>query len=106
LQYWLKKWLFALSLSIGLLIPFSIWATKTIWWSIYQQPWDLPMGVYGMLTILIFVLLLIALVSIIIQSVPRRARGKIIHYALILLTLAFSVACWWIISIITNPYFT
>ena len=106
MQYWLKKWLFALSLSIGLLIPFSIWATKTIWWSNYQQPWDLPMDDYGMLTITIFALLLIALVSIIIQPVPKRARGKIIHYALILITLAFNVACWWIISIITNPYFT
>ena len=97
--------LFVFSLSIGLLIPFSIWAIKTIWWYVFQQAWDLPMDTYGALTITTVVLLLIALVSIIIQPIPKRA-GKLLHFALLLMTLTLNLICWLIVWIITNPGFS
>ncbi len=106
MRYWLKKWLFAFSLSVGLLIPFSLWAIKTLWWSVYQQPWDLPIDAYTVLTIMTFVLLLMALVSIIIQPVPKQSRGKLQFCALLFTTLACNVGCWWIVWIIAGPGFS
>jgi hypothetical protein len=97
LHYWLKKWLFVLSLAIALLIPFSVWAMKTLWWNAYQQTWDLPMDAYGMLIIMMITLLLIALVSVITRPVPDRSRSKAKHFALLLMTLALNVSFWWIL---------
>ncbi len=89
------------------MVPFSVWATKTLWWNAYQQYWDLPMEIYYLLIILMIILLLIALVSIIMRPLPKQQVSKVKHITLLLMTLTLNVGFWWILWIMfANPGFS
>ena len=103
---WMRKWQFTLSLSLALLIPFLIWAIKALMWSWFQQSWDLSGAGYGLLTMAVVVLLIIALATIVRRPVQKKPWKKARHYALLITTLALNVICWSVIWVMSTQGFT
>ena len=103
---WIKRWLFTLSLSMALLIPISVWLAEALAWFLFQRPWDLPIGIFELLIVVVVVLVFIALMAIINQPTQRKPWKKTQHSVLLIITMAFNVICWWVIWLISYGYVT
>jgi hypothetical protein len=103
---WIKRWLFAISLSLAILIPISVFFVEAFTWSSSQQSWSLPITVYGFLVASVIVLLPVALGAIITRQSQRNPWMKAKYYGLVILTLVFNAICWWVIWLISYGYVT
>jgi hypothetical protein len=103
---WTKRWLFAISLSLAILIPISVFLAETFARPSSQQSWSLPITVYGLLVVSVIVLLLVALGAIITRQSQRSPWMKAIYYGLVIMTLVFNAICWWVIWLLSYQTLT
>jgi hypothetical protein len=94
---WIKRWLFAISLTLAILMPISTLLIGTLARSSPQQTFSLPITVFGLMVVLVIVFLLVALGAIITWQTQRNPWVKAKYYGLVILTLAFDAICWLVI---------
>ncbi|MDD1743811.1 MAG: hypothetical protein LUO85_04210 [Methanomassiliicoccales archaeon] len=97
---WFKKWLFALSMSIALLLFFAVWLPEALGWLFYLKDQFLPAETIRTLTLAVAILFIIALAMIAIRPVPPDRWSGRLHYALLFITAAFNVTYWLLVFIL------